>query len=87
MEISLNGAETTFAKIGNLYCKCQWPRDDGEMILTLVHSDSAWTSTLNKNTLDFGPRAAEYEKVTWQHSNLIWSVRSGVMCDLVLGFD
>ena len=57
--------ETTFSKIGNLYCKCDWPEEEGgEMILTLIQSNTAWTAHLNKNTLDFSARAAEYEQVT-----------------------
>ena len=61
--------ETTFSKIGNLYCKCEWPLEvlevgGGEMVLTLIQSDTAWTAILDKNTLDFGPRAAKYEQVT-----------------------
>ena len=56
--------ETTFSKIGDLYCKCEWPPvEEGEMFLTLIHSDSAWTAILDKNSLDFGPRAADYEQV------------------------
>ena len=55
--------ETTFCKIGSLYCKCEWPVEDGEMFLTLLHSDTAYTAILDKNTLDFGPRAAEYDQV------------------------
>ena len=71
--MSLRG-ETTFCQIGNLYCKCEWPVevDDGEMVLTLIHSDTAWTAVLDKNTLDFGPRAVEYEQVTRRQS-IDWS--------------
>ena len=65
--------ETTFCQIGNMYCKCEWPLDDEEMLLTLIHSDTAWTAILDKNTLDFGPRAVEYEKVTRRQSMDAWS--------------
>ena len=65
--------ETTFSKIGDLYCKCEWPPvEEGEMFLTLIHSDSAWTAILDKNSLDFGPRAADYEQV--QHGIVTWSL-------------
>ena len=59
--------ETTFCSIGNLHCKCEWPGDDdddGGMFLSLIHSDTAWTAHLDRTTLDFGARAAEYEQVT-----------------------
>ena len=71
-KMSLVG-ETTFSKIGDLYCKCEWPPvEEGEMFLTLIHSDSAWTAILDKNSLDFGPRAADYEQV--QHGIVTWSL-------------
>ena len=72
--MSLTG-ETTFSKIGDLYCKCEWPVvDGGEMLLTLLHSDKAWMAHLDKNTVDFGARAADYEQVkrllpTWMVQN------------------
>ena len=55
--------ETTFSHFGDFYCKCEWLGDekDGEMFLTVIQSDTAWTAKLDKSTLDFGDQARKLE--------------------------
>ena len=49
---------TTFSKVGELFCRCEW-KEEEEMVLTVLHSDKAWTARLVKESLDLGARAGD----------------------------
>ena len=54
--------ETTFSKLDTLYCKCEWQEE--EMLLTVVHCETAWTARLAKTGLDLGSQAGGEEEVS-----------------------